>query len=217
MLCEGAVPILGGIANPDCFRRRIGGVAGDTSRVAAPVVERIAAPEPDGTTPLTRFQRLLVGGDGTVTHVLEAYADEPIEAIKLRQDHDVARDVDAPLELEENAAVLRRQVLLRGARTWRNLLHASAVLAIGRIGPGVLDGLLTTSKPIGRLLAESRTETFREVLEIGCLSGDPRGIHFGMVPSADLIFRTYRITSGGRPIMVVTEAFPATSFLGLAG
>src|SRR5690348_16608096 len=32
---------------------------------------------------LTRLQRMLVGADGTLTHMLEAYADEPVEFEKL--------------------------------------------------------------------------------------------------------------------------------------
>ena len=33
--------------------------------------------------PLTWFQRVLLGTDGTVTHILEAYTGEPIEVRKL--------------------------------------------------------------------------------------------------------------------------------------
>lgn len=167
------------------------------------------------TTSLTRFQRILLGTDGTVTHILEAYADEPIEAVKLFQELDAANAGDAQLELGEHEKVLRRRVVLRGRRSGQSLLYAEAVVVPHRVHLDVLNALLTTEKPIGRVLAENRTETFREILFVDREPAGPFGPLFGVDASAELIFRTYRIVAGRRPIMLITEKFPADRFLGL--
>ena len=164
----------------------------------------------------TRFQRMLLGTDGTVTHILEAYADEPIDVVKLVQAIDTPKAGDGHLLLSDGK-VLRRRVLLRGRRSLSNLLYAEAVVAIERAGPAFLDGLLETDKPIGVLLAEHRTETFREILEVGREPAGSCGAHFAIDPSAELSFRTYRIVADGHPIILITEKFPSDSFRGLPG
>lgn len=162
----------------------------------------------------TRFQRMLLGTDGTVTHILEAYADQPIDVVKLLQEIDTWTEGDARLLLSEGK-VLRRHVLLRARHSRQTLLYAEAVVVLERADPTLLQGLLETDKPIGVLLAENRTETFREILEVGREPAGSCGAHFGIDPSADLIFRTYRIVAGHLPVMLITEKFPADSFRGL--
>jgi len=165
---------------------------------------------------LSRFQRILLGTDGTVTHMLEAYAGEPIEVVKLFQEYDTAGEADAPLELGDGEAkVLRRRVLLRGRETRTNLLYAEVAVASERVDPAFLDGLVSTDKPIGTLLTESRTETFREILTAGQEQAGPCGPPFGIDVSAAVIFRTYRILAHDRPIILITEKFPAGFFRGL--
>lgn len=169
------------------------------------------------TSLLTRFQRILLGTDGTVTHILEAFADEPIEVVKLDQRLDGPTDADAALDVPRDARVLRRQVVLRTRRSKAVLLYAEAVIAPDRLPLELLSGLLDTDKPIGRLLAEHRLETFREVLVVDREPAGLCAVHFDGDADAELIFRTYRILSRGAPIMLITEKFPADSFRGLPG
>lgn len=166
---------------------------------------------PDDDSSFTRFQRMLLGTDGTVTHILEAYAGEPIEVVKLRQEFDVGGEADAELELSIDDKVLRRRVLLRGTETGRTLLYAEATIAVARVAPEILDGLVATDKPIGALLAAHRTETFREILWAQREPAGRRGVHFGVEASAKMALRRYRVISGGRPIILIVEAFPITS------
>lgn len=162
--------------------------------------------------PLTPFQRILLATDGTVTHILEAYAGEPIEVVKLLQAFDTANEGDAALAVAPGDKVLRRRVLLRGRLGGQNLLFAEAVVVLDRVDPAVLDGLLETDKPIGVLLSEHRTETFREILSVGREPAGGRATHFGIDAGADVIFRTYRIVAGGRPVILITEKFPGGFF-----
>ncbi len=166
------------------------------------------------TDRLTKFQRVLVGTDGTVTTILETFAGEPVEVVKLLQVFDTSNEGDADL-LVSGDRVLRRRVLLRGRRTHQSLLYAEAVVVLDRVDPLILDGLLDTDKAIGVLLAESRAETFREILRVGREPAGPCAVHFGIDPAAELVWRTYRIIAGGRPAILITEKFPADFFRGL--
>jgi len=164
---------------------------------------------------LTRFQRILLGTDGTVTRILEAYADEPIDVVKLSQVLETSYGVDPGLRLSGPDEVLRRRVVLRGRHSGRALLYAEATVALDRVDRAFVDGLIGTDDPIGVLLAESRTETFREVLLVDREEAGPCGVHFGIDDTAEIIFRTYRILAHQQPIILITEKFPTDFFRGL--
>ena len=176
-----------------------------------PAPRAITLPARCVTPLLTRFQQVLLGTDGTVTNLLEAYAGEPVEVVKLRQVFDTSNDADADL-MAAGGDVLRRRVLLRGRRGRQRLLYAEAVLAVERVDAPVLEALLSTDKAIGVVLAEHRIETFREILRVGSEPAGPTGAHFGVDASAELISRTYRIIAGGQPVILITEKFPANLF-----
>jgi chorismate-pyruvate lyase len=167
--------------------------------------------------PLTRFQRLLVATDGTVTQLLEIYAGEPVEVVKLEQAFDTADGGDADLGVPIDEKVLRREILLRSGHSRRNLLHARSVVVLARVDPGLVDDLLATDRPLGLLLGERRTETFREVLWAGTEPAGAVGAHFGIDAAAEVVARTYRIVAGGRPVALVTERFAAGCFRELTG
>lgn len=173
---------------------------------------RISAHMTADPTSFTRFQRMLLGTDGTVTRLLEAYAGEPMEVVKLLQELDTATGGDRDLDLPEHEKVLRRRVVLRGGRSKRILLYAEAVVALERMEPAFLDGLVGTDKPIGALLAEAHTETFREILRVGREPAGPSGAHLGLHAGAELISRTYRILVRRRPLILITERFPSQLF-----
>lgn len=161
----------------------------------------------------TLFQRILLITDGTVTHLLETFAGEPICVIKLHQSiDDAAAGVDE-LALRARQRVLHREVLLVGCTTRRAFVYAESLIVPDRLDPVVRDGLLESSKPIGYLLEESRTETFRQIIASRRESAGACGSYFGIDAAADVLTRTYRVLAGGRPIMLITEKFPADAFL----
>lgn len=166
------------------------------------------------TSSLAPLQRVLLGADGTVTHILEAYADEPIEAVKLEQTQGTAGEDAEVVDATPGTPVLHRRVVLRGRRTGRTLLYAEAIVVNDRVGITFVEGLVGTDLPIGTLLAASRTETFREILAVGREPAGRCAAHFGISPTDDVLFRTYRILSRKKPILLITERFPATWFLG---
>lgn len=168
---------------------------------------------PETAAPFTRLQRLLLSTDGTVTYILEAYADESVEVVKLLQELSASTTADSELDLaDQGETVLRRRVILRGNVSGRNLLYAEAVVVPSRVDAPFLDGLVRTDKPIGVLLAELRTESFREILRVGHEPAGRVGNHFGLHAADELISRTYRIISRLRPIILITEKFPPSVF-----
>jgi chorismate-pyruvate lyase len=108
--------------------------------------------------------------------------------------------------------VLRRTVLLQGADSGRNFLYASSFMVPERLPQPVIDGLLRTDTPVGTLLMQDRVETFREVLSVEREPAASCAAHFGIDPGDDMVSRTYRVCARQRPIMLITEKFPATTF-----
>jgi chorismate-pyruvate lyase len=163
-------------------------------------------------TPLSTFQRILLMTDGTVTDVLEAYASEPIRVVKLAQSFDVADSERGELDMPSTERVLRRSILLQGVESGTNFVYADSVLTPDHLHPEVLEGLLVSEKPLGRLIAEHRIETFREILALGFEPAGTCAEYFNVDPRTKLVFRTYRIMVGQRPVVRITEKFPVTWF-----
>lgn len=160
--------------------------------------------------PLSVLQRALLTTKGTVTDFLEAYADEPMLVVKLSQSFATPMP-HARLD-DGDQRVLGRTITLQGARNGTTFLHADSYIAADRLPPGMLDALMETGKPLGRLLSEHRVESFREIVAAGLMTAGPVGEYFGVAASSKLLFRTYLINVGGRPVMRITEKFPTTWF-----
>lgn len=161
------------------------------------------------SVPLGLLQRILLTTDGTVTHILEAFTGEPMEVVKLFQTVGPWDRSDSALDLTAEDIVIRRAIVLRGQWSKRNILYGDSIIAHERVGPEVRAGLLSTDRPIGKLLFENHVETFREILAWGEEPAGTCADHIGIQPTAPVLFRTYRIMSGNRPIMLITERFPA--------
>ena len=166
--------------------------------------------------PVSLMQRILLVTDGTVTHIVEAYAGEPIQIVKLEQSVGSWASESPDIHPTDDEPVIRRRVLLRGSRTQTNYVYAESVILSGRLHPAVREALMFKEEPIGRILTEGRVETFREVVRSGRQPAGALGEYFGVDASEPLIFRSYTVTAGERPIMLITEKFPASSFLSVA-
>lgn len=147
--------------------------------------------------------------DGTLVLLLEAWFNDPIRLAAHEQFTTPVYPTDEDLQPAGGETILRRRVLLRGQRTGRNYVYADTAIVLDRLTPPVRDGLLSTSEPIGRLLRAHRIETFKEVLRSGSRPAGAVAAEFGCDPADDLLYRVYRMFSGGRPIMLIAEHFPA--------
>lgn len=159
------------------------------------------------------LQRILLCTDGTVTHILEDFAGERITVRKLHEE--IIKDTSPPhlLDIREREEVMVRTVVLQGVRTGRNFIYAETLVRIEALKDDLLQDLLHTDTPLGILLRRRRMETFRELVAFGSEDTGECARHFGVDPSAMALARTYRVSWGGRPVMLIMEKFPVDGAL----
>jgi chorismate-pyruvate lyase len=188
----------------------VNNLAHSKSRAGLPltVVER--AIKPLKCSPL---QRILLVTDGTVTEILEAYSGESMRLVKLLEQVQVLSAPLPGLELAAGERAVLRQILLQGKMSLRTFLFAESYIALDRLDDSLRAGLLESHKPIGFLMQERRMETFREILGCGHASSGSLAHYFDAEPTDSMLWRTYRVISGGQPIMQITEKFPESQFL----
>src|SRR5262245_12242008 len=96
---------------------------------------------------LSRYQRILLLTDGTVTQLLELLVAEPIHVLKLAQTvTDSGPDV---VQAEPGQRVLRRTVLLRGGSS--HYVYAHSCFVVERLPGEIQERLRSGSEPIGRV------------------------------------------------------------------
>lgn len=172
-------------------------------------VERPAGTSLAAINDLEPLARILATTDGTVTEILEAWADDNVAVGHLSQREALLARPLSPLEANVHDLVLRRDVLLVGARTQRPLLYAESLILLTRLPAPIRNGLRKGRTPIGKLIRANRLETYREFLFLGRAAAGLLALQFRVAPADLLIERTYRIFAGGRPIMLINEKFPA--------
>lgn len=162
---------------------------------------------------LSPFHRALLVIDGTVTKFLEAYTLEPIDTIRLGQAARAgADDLGAAAEwlsLDPEADILARHVMIQGR--YSKLLYAYAVslIATDRIPAEIAEGLDRKGGSLGAILNSSKVESRREILWYGKERTRDLPEEVRELTDGEFIVRTYRILMGGKPIMLISEKFPA--------
>jgi chorismate-pyruvate lyase len=162
------------------------------------------------TADLSLFEQILLATDGTVTDLIALYAAEPIRVQKLEQT--ISEGSAAPPELDcaPPTRLLVRKILLSGAT--RNFLYAESQFVLDRLPESIREPMLHTERPVGLLWKEARLETFREVIgqSIGARAAIAQ--HFGVSSHRDFMSRTYVVHHAGRPLGMITEAWPLHYF-----
>lgn len=149
------------------------------------------------------LQRLFLISDGTLTDLVEAAFLEPIAIRKLYSE--ITRNAVSDLETATGEPVLTRRIAMFGGGTGRTYVYAESLLALDRLPPLFREELVNSDKPLGRLWSEHKIETWKELLSMHRLPAGELAQYFG---SGDLLTRTYRLISQGRPLMVISEYFP---------
>ena len=158
------------------------------------------------------FQRVLLKANGTVTAMLEAYLDEPIQVIKLSEQV-TKMELDLPnLEFEQEEQVIARKVLLQGQISQCNFIYADSFILIDNLEERFSSSLLNTKIPIGKLWSEQKVETYKEIINSGMEPANELADYFDIEPQANLLFRTYAVYSQGKITMIITEKFPERNF-----
>ena len=161
-----------------------------------------------GVNRMDPLQRVLLITDGTLTEILEATFFERIQLIKVAQQVIPANASHVQLEPDPREVLMERQILLRGSESGRNYAYAESLIAVDRLAPSFRDELVESNTPLGRLWLEHKLETFKELLGVRCQSPSNLSHYFECGETSLLLVRTYRVFSGGRPVMVITEHFP---------
>jgi len=187
-------------------------------KAAATHRERVAAALDLASLP--PVLRTLLTTDGTVTETLAALHGEEVGVRVLAQGYVPQAEGEAP-ELAAApgtrvvARVLDRTIVLVGAESGRAYTVARSRIVPEALPAGLQAGLLERREPIGKLMLEHRLETFREIVDCGrCPAGraprlgDTAPDALGISADAPVAWRTYRVISGGRPVMSITEVFP---------
>ena len=170
--------------------------------------ERPANLEEINLRALSPFQRALLVIDGTVTKFIEAVTMEQVEVQLIDQATQKLKSEHRLLEVLSQTPVINRRVLLVGKYSRTLHAYASSVVVPERAIPDFNKKLEIPGESLGRMLLESRMEQYRELLWCGRerLVDPPEAIkeHEGK----SFLSRTYRISTGKRPVMLINEKFP---------
>ena len=167
-----------------------------------PTPEQIIA----GDAGLSLLQKTLMITDGTVTQLLEVFTQERIRVEKL--EHRLVEGAPGPLGVGATEPVLSRVILLRGAS--RAYMYAHSWLVPAHMPSGMQDVMRQTDTPIGQIWKAARLETCREIVDFRRERDAAVETLLGV--DAPLLSRSYLIFTGGKPMGLVTEKFPATLF-----
>lgn len=166
--------------------------------------DHLNAVEPDA---LPAFARVLLVTDGTVTHMLRAHFREPVEVRVEAHDFVTASKDHKWLETPDGADVLVRDVVLVGEASGRLFARARSFIALDRLTPDMREDIVTMRRSIGNVLLAHFSENRRELLWHGTAAANPDFFPASGKTGHDTLERTYRVITGNRPLMVITETF----------
>jgi len=148
--------------------------------------------------------------DGTVTRFIEAYAMEPVEIQRVRQNACAPRQEHRWLEADPSSEIMEREVLIRGGYSGTLYVYAISYVLTARLSPRIRGRLEVQGEGIGRIFEDEKLETRREVLWFG-------RERLKVLPAAlesereiEFISRAYRIIVDGHPVVMINERFPVS-------
>lgn len=169
-------------------------------------VDRVAELSAAEIKRLNRDLRILIATNGTMTRMLQALANEEIVVdIVKQQIHDVAPEMP---ELQGIAMgrVLQRDILLKGRTSGNAFVAAESLIAVDYLPRSVMTSLTETDRPIGEVMASTHIETFKEEAKVwtGKLPSW-LALNGYEITQTETIARRYRVISGGKPVLIITE------------
>jgi beta-ribofuranosylaminobenzene 5'-phosphate synthase len=162
---------------------------------------------------LSKAQRLLLKTDGSVTTLLEVLTGKPVVVTTLLQQvvkADTDRAVD--LDITEGDNINYRVVVLKNEDDDRPLIYAESYTPIARLQKEFRHDLMKADVPIGRILAQRKIESRREIRRIETTLNEELCDLFNVPRDIPLLSRTYDIISNGMVLIRITETFPSTNF-----
>jgi len=166
---------------------------------------------------LSKAQQLLLRTDGSVTTLLEVLTGKPVVVTTLLQQV-VNADTDQAVDLDiaEGDNINYRVVVLKNEDDDRPLIYAESYTPIGRLQKDFRHDLMKADIPIGRIMAQRKIESRREIRSVGETLNEELSDLFGVPHNIRMLSRTYDIISHGMVLIRITETFPSTGFTELA-
>jgi chorismate-pyruvate lyase len=163
-------------------------------------------------TNLSRFQKILLITDGTVTKLLEHYLDEPIIVHKLNEE--IKQDVIFPdhYDVDASTDILQREIFLQGQLTGKNWIYAESAIFTDHLSTAFRKDLLESNQPIGKLWIKYRLEIYKNIISVEEEKAQILAPYFGIEAHDRIISRTYSVYSNQKVIMIITEKFPLLFF-----
>ena len=161
---------------------------------------------------LNPLQRIILVYNGTLTRLLETFLNEQLTVVKL---HETLEPISEPipyLDLHAHQEVINRKICLQGQTSGTNWLYAESIIVPEHLPPLFRQDLLESQIPIGKLWCKHRIETYKELLPPFAEPAEELAEHFHVGTDHLLLGRTYRVYSNQKPIMMLTEKFPAHYF-----
>jgi beta-ribofuranosylaminobenzene 5'-phosphate synthase len=166
---------------------------------------------------LSKAQQLLLRTDGSVTTLLEVLTGKPVVVTTLLQQvvkADTDRAVD--LDIAEGDNINYRVVVLKNEDDDRPLIYAESYTPIGRLQKDFRHDLMKADIPIGRIMAQRKIESRREIRSVEETLNEELSDLFGVPHNIPMLSRTYDIISHGMVLIRITETFPSTNFTKIA-
>ncbi len=162
---------------------------------------------------LSKAQRLLLMTDGSVTTLLEVLTGKPVVVTTLLQQV-VKADTDkaADLDIAEGDNINFRVVILKNEDDDRPLIYAESYTPIARLQKEFRHDLMKADIPIGRIMAQRKIESRREIRYIATTLNEELSDLFDVAHNIPMLSRTYDIISHGMVLIRITETFPSTNF-----
>ena len=151
--------------------------------------------------------RCLLFTDGTVTRTLEVQGLSRVKVDIVSQVFTPTPDyVTDHLEVAEGTESVRRRVVISAGITTTPVIWAESHILPAHLPSGFLDVLGDAAEGIGQSLQQSKLESWRDMLWFG-LGGLPAwsGVTEGETRPA--ITRLYRVITGGRAALLISETF----------
>jgi chorismate-pyruvate lyase len=163
-----------------------------------------------GLVEMEPFLRGLLFTDGTVTRTLEVKTLSRVSVEVVDQiETTVAGQTANHLRVPSNTEAVRRRVLIGTQASTEPVIWAESHLLPSRLPPRFLGVLRGAPDGIGQSLQQVELESWRDLLWFG-LDSRPRWGDGDTRTPSPVITRVYRVITGSRPALLISESFSVT-------
>lgn len=163
-----------------------------------------------GLVEMEPFLRGLLFTDGTVTRTLEVQTLSRVTVGVVDQtETTVAGQTASHLRIPAGTEAVRRRVLIGTQESTTPIIWAESHMLPSRLPPRFLGVLRGAPDGIGQSLQQVEMESWRELLWFG-LDSRPQWSRVDTHTPAHVITRVYRVITGSRPALLISESFSVT-------